>query len=105
MVSSFVSKLENYLNLFWLRPENALFSAFKSKAYEQLKFESPSLDLSCGDGLFQAIHLGGTFENNFDYYESTKANDFNHKKFVDIYDHYDPSYEVKYTKNPPKIIP
>lgn len=102
MVSSYDSKLEKYLNLFWLRPENALFSTFKSKAYEQLKFESPSLDLSCGDGLFQAIHLGGTFENNFDYYESTNANNFSHEKFVDIYDQYDPSYEVKYT-NKPKI--
>ena len=102
MNSSLDSKLEKYLNLFWLRPENALFSTFKSKAYEQLKFESPSLDLSCGDGLFQAIHLGGTFENNYDYYESTNANNFSHEKFVDIYDQYDPSYEVKYT-NKPKI--
>jgi SAM-dependent methyltransferase len=94
------SQLRHYLNLYWLRPENGLLMAFKSKAYDKLKFESPSLDLSCGDGLFQAIHLGAEFDEDFDYFKSTKAREFSHKKFVDIYDHFDPNYEVKFVKKP-----
>ena len=98
MTISLENRLKNYLNLYWLRPENALLCAFKSKVFEDLKFESPSLDLSCGDGLFMAIHNGGIFENDFDYFKSTKASNFNHSKFVDIYDHYEKNYEVKFVK-------
>ncbi len=43
----------------------------KSEAFKDLKFESPSLDLSCGDGMFMFLHLGGEFNKDFDYYEST----------------------------------
>jgi len=100
MDSSLTSQLRNYLNLYWLRPENGLLMTFKSKAYDQLKFESPSLDLSCGDGLFQVIHLGGVFDEDFDYFKSTKAREFSHEKFVDIYDHFDPNYEVNFVKKP-----
>ena len=80
------SKLESFLNLYWLRPENGLITTFKSLAFESFKFESPSLDLSCGDGMFMAIHLGGLFDSDFDYFKSTKANEFNHSNVIDIYD-------------------
>lgn len=96
--------LREFLNLFWLRPENALFSTFKSISYNSLKFESPSLDLSCGDGLFQAIHLGGKFSDNFDYYSSTDASKFKHEKFIDIYDHYTDDYDVNYITKPKQTI-
>ena len=72
------SKLRNFLNLYWLRPENGLINPFKSLAFENLKIESPSLDLSCGDGMFMAIHLGATFDTDFDYFKSTKASEFSH---------------------------
>lgn len=94
------SLLKQYLNLFWLRPENALFNTFKSASYDSLKFESPSLDLSCGDGIFQAIHLGGQFYDDFDYYTSTNAANFSHENFIDIYDHFEADYQVNYLSKP-----
>ena len=83
------SKLESFLNLYWLRPENGLITTFKSQAFENFKFQSPSLDLSCGDGMFMAIHLGALFDFDFDYFKSTKANEFNHSNIIDIYDAFD----------------
>ena len=100
LTSSLEIKLKNFLNLYWLRPENGLITPFKSKAFENLKFESPSLDLSCGDGMFMAIHLGAIFEDDFDYFKSTKASDFSHSKMVDIYDDFDENYTAKFLKKP-----
>lgn len=94
------SKLKRYLNLYWLRPENGLITTFKSKAFENLKIVSPSLDLSCGDGMYMAIHLGAVFDIDFDFFKSTKAREFSHSKFIDIYDAYDENYEVKFVKKP-----
>lgn len=96
--------LKQYLNLFWLRPENALFNTFKSVSYNSLKFQSPSLDLSCGDGLFQSIHLGAKFFEDFDYYSSTKASEFSHDSFIDIYDHHEADYNIKYLEHPNQKI-
>lgn len=100
MEISLEERLKNYLNLYWLRPENGLLSVFKSKVFEDWKFESPSLELSCGDGLFMAIHQGAIFEEDFDYFKSTKASEFKHSKFVDIYDHYESNYDVPFVKKP-----
>ena len=88
-------KLKSFLNLYWLRPENGLITTFKSSAFDDLKFESPSLDLSCGDGMFMAIHLGALFDFDFDYFKSTKANEFSHSNVIDIYDDYNENYEIK----------
>ena len=93
-------KLKSFLNLYWLRPENGLITTFKSRAFDDLKFESPSLDLSCGDGMFMAIHLGALFDFDFDYFKSTKANEFSHSDVIDIYDDYNENYEIKYKKKP-----
>lgn len=100
MDSSMEAKLKNFLSLFWLRPENGLLCTFKSQAFEDIKFESPSIDISCGDGLFMFIHLGGTFESDFDYFQSTRAKEFKHSSFVDIYDSYQKNYEVRITQRP-----
>jgi len=93
-------KLKNFLNLLWLRPENALLGVFKSDAYSHIPFESPSLDISCGDGLFTFLHLGGELDPDFDYFQSTKSNNFTHSNFVDIYNHIDDNYSVPILKKP-----
>lgn len=87
-------KLKNYLQLYWLRPENGLLATFKSKIIEKYEFSSPSLDISCGDGLFMFLHMGGTFDFDFDYFKNTKANEFNHNSFIDIFDSYNENYDV-----------
>jgi len=94
------NKLKQFLNLYWLRPENGLITTFKSKAFDDIKFESPSLDLSCGDGLFSFIHFGGSFGEDFDYFKSVKAKKFSHNSFIDIYDSFDKNYSVKIKKRP-----
>ncbi|MBD3249384.1 methyltransferase domain-containing protein [Candidatus Woesearchaeota archaeon] len=92
------TKLKKMLNLLWLRPENALLDVYKSNIFSDFKFESPSLDLSCGDGLFMFLHLGGELDQNFDYFQSTKAKEFKHDSFVDIYDDCKKEYSVDVTK-------
>ena len=98
MLSDTEKKLRQFLNLYWLRPENGLLCTFKSDIMKDIDFQTPSLDLSCGDGLFMFIHQGGELSESVDYFQSTSANNFKHTSFVDIYDHYDESYEVSFRK-------
>ena len=43
-----------FLNFYWLRPEKALLHTFRSEKYMKTfkYFKSPSLDVSCGDGVY-----------------------------------------------------
>lgn len=94
-------KLRQFLNLTWLRPEVSLFQVFRSDALRHVKFLSPSLDISCGDGLTMFVHLGGILDVNFDCFQSTRAKEFKHLSFKDIYDVYDKKkYNVKIVKKP-----
>ena len=42
---SLEDKLRSYLKLYWLRPENGLLCAFKSRGFEDLPLRSQSLDM------------------------------------------------------------
>lgn len=97
-------KLKNFLNLNWARPENALLLTFKSKCFENIKFESPSLEICCGDGTSMFINLGGVFDSSFNYYNSTRASQFKHSCFIDIHDSIDESYEVNIVRKPDSTI-
>lgn len=97
-------KLKRFLDLFWLRPENGLLCTFKSDCFEDIKFESPSLDISCGDGLFMFIHNGGILDEDFDYFQITNADQFVHSSFVDIYDYYDDKYKIRIKQQPKASI-
>ncbi len=100
MVRKLEDKLFEYLKLFWLRPENGIMCAFKSRVFEDIKIEGPSLDVSCADGLFMFIHLGGSFGMDFDIFKATKAKEFSHDKFVDIFDNFEQGYVPSITKRP-----
>ncbi len=104
MGSALEVKLRHYLNLYWLRPENGLLCAFKSKAFEDLEIEAPSVDISCGDGLFMFVHLGGVCGDDFDYFVCTRAGEFSHRSFVDIYDSCPGNYEVPIVQRPAVTI-
>ena len=81
MTENIEEKFRNYLELFWLRPENAMLCTFMSKAIEDFKFNSPSLDLACGDGLFTFYHLGGKLSDDYDFFSQTKSDKFTHTNF------------------------
>lgn len=93
-------KLLNYLNMHWLRPEKALFMTLMSKSFQDIPLKSPSLEISCGDGLTMFTHLGGELSINFDVFTTTKAKKFRHDSYLDIFDHYEKSYKVKIIKKP-----
>lgn len=99
-MNSIEFKLKQFLNLYWLRPENGLLTTFKSLAIEESSIQKSSLDISCGDGLFMFLHLQGQFSDEFDYFTSTNAADFKHSSFVDIYDSFNSNYTVPIKKNP-----
>jgi SAM-dependent methyltransferase len=93
-------KLRTFLNMYWLRPELCPLLAYKSKAFADVEFASPSIDISCGDGLFTFVHLGGEFADDFDCFQATRAKEFKHESFVDIYDSFEENYAVEITRPP-----
>ena len=103
-MTSYEKRLKDLLNMFWLRPENALMLVFKGKTIGELGMKSPSLEISCGDGMFTFMNLGGVFDSNFDYFQSTNAKNFRHDSFVDIYNACAENYEVKPAKRPKTTV-
>ena len=77
------------LNAFWLRPETALWRELDIRAMAPFAFESPSLDLGCGDGTFSFIRAGGRFDDRFDVFQTVDHLDqfFDN---VDVFDAYRP---------------
>ena len=98
---------KNYLNYFWLRPENAILSCFRALDFRNIvkkyiKNNQKILDISCGDGVFTFIALGGKLDIFFDAFKSIK-NKKRTSKF-DAYDYYDKNFKVKILKKPKYII-
>src|SRR5262245_35718478 len=61
-------RLKAYLHAFWLRPENALWMALRSMTLAEVAWPAPAVDLSCGDGVFSFLHLGGRLDPRFDVF-------------------------------------
>ena len=78
--------LRRYLNLFWLRPENALWTVLRSLAWSRVPMPAPSLDLSCGDGTFSFIHAGGAFAPDFDVFQTVAKLDKVTREQADMFD-------------------
>jgi SAM-dependent methyltransferase len=88
-----------FLNLYWLRPENAATSYFQSQTWLDINLSKykKTLDIAGGDGCYIFLHLGGRFDDKFDFFTKTNASNFKHSKFVDI-------YNISSNKFSPKII-
>ena len=95
-------KLKNFLNFYWLRPENAIVKYFQSYSWSDIKWKGKSVDISTGDGSYVFLHCGGEFDEKFDFYIDTKSEKFTHKKFVDIYDSFSKKYKPIIKKIPDK---
>lgn len=100
MPSTIEEDFRQWLNLYWLRPENALLVTWKSQVFRDIPFPGPSLEISCGDGMFMFVHAGGRFSPGFDYFQSTRAREFSHGSEVDIYDAYKEGYHVEIERKP-----
>src|SRR5688572_27018523 len=87
------------LNAYWLRPETALWRACDIRAMADFAFESPSLDLGCGDGVFSFIRAGGRLSKRFDVFQNVTAIDKFFEK-VDVYDTFDASFKAEITSPP-----
>ena len=94
------NNLKKYLNVFWIRPETALWRACDAEILSRIKFKQPSLDMGCGDGIFSFIFSGGEFSLDFDAYKSAKTNKKEFKNKKDIYDVYTKELKPKIKKNP-----
>ncbi len=79
--------LDQLLNVYWLRPETALWRSIDIRAMREFQFLSPSLDLGCGDGIFSFIRAGGRFDITFDAFQALSNLDSFFDK-VDIFNSY-----------------
>lgn len=78
--------LDEHLNVYWLRPESALWDAIASTVISEFPLLSPSLDLGSGNGIFSFITAGGAFSLDYDWYRNVDPTGFWDNQ--DIYDSY-----------------
>jgi len=76
---------DELLNAYWLRPETALWRELDIRAMKSFDFNSHSLDIGCGDGIFSFIRAGGRFGPTFDAFRAMTGLD----KFFDNVDVFD----------------
>ncbi|MCG3685613.1 class I SAM-dependent methyltransferase [Aliarcobacter butzleri] len=91
--------LKELLNVYWLRPETALWRAIDIEVMKDFKIKGKSLDLGCGDGVLSFIRGGEEFDLFFDDYQSIGNLD----KFydnADVHDIFIESYRPCISKKP-----
>lgn len=96
--------LRAFLSAYWLRPENALWMALRSQALDRCGIVGPSLDLSCGDGVFSFIHAGGRFDDGFDVFTSVAKLDRVQREHADMFDHVTDNYNPVVARRPKATI-
>jgi len=77
--------LKNLLNVYWLRPETAIWRTLDALQLKKIKFTKPIVDIGCGDGIFTFSIFGGIVDTNYDVYRTMTKTD----KFfsgIDIHD-------------------
>ena len=62
--------LQNFLNLYWLRPETAVWRTLDVLQIKNIKFKKPIIDIGCGDGNFSFTNFGGKVNAAFDVYRT-----------------------------------
>lgn len=93
------SYLRRFLNVYWLRPENALWRSINCQTIHDLQFDEPSIDLSCGDGIFSFLRAGGDFDLSFDIFSGVGGLEEFYKN-KDIYDAAPAEYAPKVATAP-----
>lgn len=80
--------LRKYLELYWLRPEVALWRLADADALHRVSFQGAELDLGCGNGLNSFILCGGQLPLSVDDFIDADTPDANRflSGAADIYD-------------------
>lgn len=94
--------LKEHLNVWWLRPESALWDAIASQVISQVSLERPSLDMGSGNGIFSFITAGGAFTLDYDWFINTDVEGFWDNK--DIYDAFHQGASAESIKAPPRYV-
>ena len=94
--------LIKFLNLVWLRPENALTMTIRSKSVKNYFYNmrSPSVDISGGDGTFSFLTCGGVLNEEFDVFGATVSLESVRERNLDIYDYFDIGYKPRIITKP-----
>ena len=83
--------LKELCNVYWARPENALWLTKVMHEMDKIKFDGTKLDLMCGHGIWSFIKAGGKFDYGFDCYQDVKdLRSYN--EGVDIQNHFTENY-------------
>lgn len=93
-------KLRRFIQAWWLRPENAFWMVLRSDVLDHAPFQNPSVDISCGDGVFSFLHCGGEFDASFDVFQSVGRLDRVRTEHADMFDHVDETYRPAITVKP-----
>lgn len=75
-----VDFLWEHLNVWWLRPEQALWDSIASQRIAKYSFIQPIIDIGSGNGIFSFITAGGAFSPEYDWFVNTRLDQ------QDIYD-------------------
>lgn len=73
---NFEDLTKNFLNLYWLRPETAIWRVLDVIQMKNIQFKKPFLDLGCGDGTFSFTHFGGKCNIDFDIFQAKNTENF-----------------------------
>ncbi len=79
--------LKEQLNVYWLRPESALWAAVASYEINLLDIDHVDIDLGSGNGIFSFITAGGRFSEKFDWFIQADTAD----KKKNVFDNFDPA--------------
>lgn len=90
--------LRRFVEAYWLRPENALWMALRAEALAGCEWIAPSIDISCGDGIFSFLTLGGRLDPDFDVFQSVKT--VKGGNAADMFDHVADDYSPPIVKPP-----
>lgn len=97
-------RLSAYLGAYWLRPENALWMTLRSMALAAVPIARPTADLSCGDGIFTFLHLGGRLAEDFDVFTAASNLDRVTHEHADMFDHVPRDYRPPISTRPSMTV-
>ena len=91
--------LQELCNVYWARPENALWLSKVMQEMDKVEFNGTKLDLMCGHGIWSFIKAGGKFDYGFDCYQDvTDLKKYNDG--ADIQNYFTENYKPEIIKQP-----